>query len=170
MKLSTFSLQILGLTLQKEFLKEKKSPMTYLNVKILKSFFFYPSTPDKTIKITKSFSNNKSASRNSLPAPILKNCPDVLSFSISYLVNLSFIIGEFSNLCKIAKIISLFEKDDPLDCFSFRPIPSLSTFSKLFENIFTRVFTLFVRKIILFLSNSLALATIWRQLIHLIIK
>ena len=160
----------IGPNIAKRIPKGKKSPMTYLNVKILKSFFFYPSTPDKTIKITKSFSNNKSAGRNSLPAPILKNCPDVLSFSISYLVNLSFIIGEYSNLCKIAKIISLFEKDDPLDCFSFRPIPLLSTFSKLFENIFTRVFTLFVRKIILFLSNSLALATIWRQLIHLIIK
>ena len=82
--------------------------MTYLNDKILKSFFFYPTTPDKTIKIIKSFFNNKSAGPNSLPTPILKNCADVLSFPISYLVNLSFTIGEFPNLCKIAKVIPLY--------------------------------------------------------------
>ena len=144
--------------------------MTYLNVKILNSFFFYPTTPDKTIKIIKSFSNNRSVGPNSLPTPILKNCPDVLSFSTSYLVNLSFTISKFPNLCKIAKIIPLFKKDDPLDCFNYRPISLLSTFSKLFGNVFTIVYTLFLRKIILFLSNNLDLATICRQVIHLIIQ
>ena len=69
--------------------KERKSPMTYLNDKILKSSFFYPTPPDEIIKITKSFSNNKSAGHNSLPTPILKNCGDDLSFPISYVVNLS---------------------------------------------------------------------------------
>ena len=87
--------------------------MTYLNDKILKvkSFFFYLTTPDEIIKIIKSFSNNKSAGPNSLPTSILKNCADVLSFPISYLVNLSFTIGEFPNLCEIAKF---FEKVIPL--------------------------------------------------------
>ena len=89
--------------------KGRKSPMTYLNDNILKSFFFYPATPDEIIKIIKYFSNNKSAGHNSLPAPILKNCADVLSFPISYLVNLSYTTGEFPNLCKIAKVIPLFK-------------------------------------------------------------
>ena len=136
----------IGPNIAKRIPKGKKSPMTYLNVKILKSFFFYSTTPDSTIKIIRSFSNDKSASRNSLPTPILKNCPDVLSFSISCLVNLFFTIGEFPNLCKIAKIIPLFKKDDLLDCFNFRPISLLFTFSKLFRNVFTSVFTFFFRK------------------------
>ena len=95
--------------------------MAYLNDKILKSFFFYPTTPDEIIKIIKFFSNNKSAGPNSLPTSILKNCANVLSFPISYLVNLSFTTGEFPNLCKIAKVIPLFKKDDPLDCSNYRP-------------------------------------------------
>ena len=165
-----FFLTNIGPNITKRIPKGKKSPMTYLNVKILKSFFFYPTTPDKTIKIIKSFSNNRSVGPNSLPTPILKNCPDVLSFSTSYLVNLSFTISKFPNLCKIAKIIPLFKKDDPLDCFNYRPISLLSTFSKLFGNVFTIVYTLFLRKIILFLSNNLDLATICRQVIHLIIQ
>ena len=107
--------------------------MTYLNDKILKSFFFYSTTPDEIIKIIKSFSNNKSAGPNSLPTPILKNCADVLSFPISYLVNLSFTTGEFPNLCNIAKVIPLFKKGDPLDCSNYRPISLLSSFSKIFE-------------------------------------
>ena len=86
----TFNFQLLDLTLQKEFLKEKTLPMTYLNNKILKSFSFYPTTPDEIIKIIKSFSDNKSSGPNSLATAILKNCADVLSFPISYLVNLSF--------------------------------------------------------------------------------
>ena len=35
--------------------------MTHLNDKILKSFFFHPTTPDEIIEIVKSFSNDKSA-------------------------------------------------------------------------------------------------------------
>ena len=140
--------------------------MTYLNDKILKSFFFYSTTPDEIIKIIKSFSNNKSAGPNSLPTPILKNCADVLSFPISYLVNLSFTTREFPNLCKIANVIPLFKKGDPLDCSNYRPIYSLSTFSKILENLFTSLFTLFLRKIILFLSDNLPLG----QLIPLMIQ
>ena len=107
--------------------------MTYLNDKLLKSFYFYPTTPDKIIKIIKSFSNNKSPGPNSLPTPILKNCADALSFPISYLVNISFTTGEFPKFCRIAKAISLFKKGNPLDCSNYRPITLPSTFSKTFE-------------------------------------
>ena len=121
----------IGPNIAKTISKGKKSPMTYLNDKVLKSFFKYSTTPDEIIKIIKSFSKSKSTGPNSLPTPILKNCADVLSFPISYLVNLSFTTGEFPNLCKIAKVIPLFKKGDPLDCSNYRPISLLSTFSKL---------------------------------------
>ena len=88
-----FFIKNIGPNIAKRIPKGKKSIMTYLNDKILKSFFFYPwisTTPDEIIKIIKTFSNNKSAGPNSLPTPILKNCADALSFTISYLVNLSF--------------------------------------------------------------------------------
>ena len=98
----------IGPNIAKRIPKGRKSPMTYLNDKIWKSFFFYPTTPDEIIKIIEYFSNNKSAGLNSLPTPILKNSADVSSFPISYLVNLSFTIGEFPNLCKIAKVIPLY--------------------------------------------------------------
>ena len=142
--------------------------MTYLNDKILKlkSFFFYLTTPDEIIKIIKSFSNNKSAGPNSLPTPILKNCADVLSFPISYLVNLSFTTGKFPNLCKIAKVIPLFKKVIPLIVLIIDLYPYSPHSVKYLKNVFTSVFTLFFRKIILFLSDNLPLG----QVIPLIIQ
>ena len=102
MKTFNFFFTNIGPNIAKRIPKRRKSPMTYLNHKILRSFFFYPTTPDEIIKIIKSFTNNKSAGPNSLPTPILKNCANVLSFPISHLVNLSFTTREFPNLCKIA--------------------------------------------------------------------
>ena len=67
----------------------------------------------KLLKYLKKFSNNKSSGSNSLPTPILKNC-DVLSFPILYLVNLSFTTRQLPKPCKIAKVILLFKKGDPL--------------------------------------------------------
>ena len=156
----------IGPNIAKRIPKGKKSPMTYLNDKILKSFFFYSTTPDEIIKIIKSFSNNKSAGPNSLPTPILKNCADVLSFPISYLVNLSFTTGKFPNLCKIAKVIPLFKKVIPLIVLIIDLYPYSPHSVKYLKNVFTSVFSLFFRKIILFLSDNLALG----QVIPLIIQ
>ena len=55
--------------------KGKKSPMTYLNDKILKSFYFYPTTLDEIIKII------KPSGLNSLATAILKNCADIRRIS-----------------------------------------------------------------------------------------
>ena len=132
----------IGPNIAKRIPKGRKSPMTYLNDKIWKSLFFYPTTPDEIIKIIKYFSNNKSPGLNSLPTPILKNSADVLSFPISYLVNISFTVGEFPNLFKISKAIPLFKKGGPLDCSSYRPISLLSTFSKILEKcVYKRVYS-----------------------------
>ena len=156
----------IGPNIAKRIPKGRKSPMTYLNDKILKSFFFYPTSPDEIIKIIKSFSNNKSAGPNSLPTPILKNCADVLSFPISYLVNLSFTTGKFPNLCKIAKVIPLFKKVIPLIVLVIDLYPYSPHSVKYLENVFSSVFTLFLRKTSYFLSDNLALG----QVIALIIQ
>ena len=126
----------IGPNIAKRIPKGRKSPMTYLN--------------DEIVKIIKSFSNNKSAGPNSLPTPILKNCADVLSFPISYLVNLSFTTGKFPNLCKIAKVIPLFKKVIPLIVLIIDLYPYSPHSVKYLKNVFTSEFTLFLRKIILF--------------------
>ena len=74
----------------------------------------------------------------------------VLMSCLSYLVNLSFTTGEFLNLCKIARVIPLFEKVDPVDCSNYRSISLLSIFSKICQKCVSRHLYSFLEK------NSLA--------------
>ena len=156
----------IGPNIAKRIPKGKKSPMTYLNDKILKSFFFYSTTPDEIIKIIKSFSNNKSAGPNSLPTPTLKNEADVVSLPIPYLANLPLTTGELQNLRKIAKSYHYLKKVIPLIVLIIDLYPYSPHSVKYLKNEFTSMLTLFLRKIILFLSDSLALG----QVISLIIQ
>ena len=133
--------------------------MTCLKNKILISYYFYPTTPDKVIKIIKCFYNNKSSSPESLLTQLLKNCPDALSSLKSRLVNVSFTTGEVPKLCKIANIIWLIALIVHLYSYSTHLL-------KYLKNVFKSFFTQFLGKIILFLSVSLALG----QVILLIIQ
>ena len=51
------------------------------------------------------------------------------------IVNISFVTGIFPDLCKIANVVSIFKKDDPLKCNNYRPISLLPIFSKMFEKL-----------------------------------
>ena len=47
----------------------------------------------------------------------------------------------FPDLCKLAKVIPLFKKDNPLLCENYRPISLLTVYSKIFEKvIYTRMY------------------------------
>ena len=133
--------------------------MAYLKNKILMFYYFYPTTPDKFIKIIKCFYNNKSSSPESLLTQLLKNFVDVLSSLKSHLVNLSFATGEFPKLCKIANIIWLIVLIVHLYIYFPHSL-------KYLKNVFKSCFIHFLGKIILFLRVSLALS----QVILLIIQ
>ena len=78
---------------------------------------------------------NKSVGPNSLPIFILKICNEFFSHYLSKIINTAFTTGIFPNLCKLAKVIPIFKKDDPLICNNYRPISLLPVFSKIFEKI-----------------------------------
>src|SRR6266536_2277446 len=79
-----------------------------------------------------------------LPTPLLKSCSDILSTSLSSLINLSLADGIFPDSFKHAVVSPLLKKPNlPHDSLSnYHPISNLSFISKLLERVvFSRLLT-----------------------------
>ena len=103
------------------------------NIHVGKSFFLNPASPQEIFDIILSYDIKKSLGPNSIPIYILKISNNLLSDVLADIINLSFKTGIFPDLCKLAKIIPIFKKDDPMICINYRPISLLSIYSKIFE-------------------------------------
>ena len=74
--------------------------------------FLIPTIPKDISKIIDSLDNNKSLGPNSLPVFILKSLSSIFSDQLSKIVNVSFITGMFPDLCKVAKVIPIFNEEN----------------------------------------------------------
>ena len=109
------------------------------DVGINHSFYLKPAMYDEVAEIIQSLDINKSLGPNSLPIYIFE---DFLSTCLLKIANLSFRTGIFPDLCKIAKVIPIFKKDDHLLCQNYRPISLLPIYSKMFEKLlYTRMYS-----------------------------
>ena len=99
------------------------------------TFFLSPVTSNEIFNIIQAFDMNKSLGPNSLPIYILKIANNFFSEKLCDIANLSFTTGIFPDLCKTAKVIPIYKKDNPLLCENYRPISLLPIFSKIFEKL-----------------------------------
>ena len=115
------------------------------------SFFLLPAVPCEIEKLIDALDVKKSTGPNSIPVFILKILKPFFSFWLSELVNLSFKVGLFPDILKIAKITPLHKKECKLNFQNYRPISLLSVFSKIFEKtIYTRIYSYLVKNNLLF--------------------
>ena len=105
------------------------------NIKVNNSFFLKPANSTEIKEIILSLDINKSLGPNSVPVFILKVCDHLFAHYLSAIINISFVTGIFPDLCKVAQVIPVFKKDDPLNCLNYRPISLLPVFSKIFEKV-----------------------------------
>ena len=110
------------------------------------TFFLSPVIPQEIFDIIQSFDINKSLGPNSIPIFILKISINFFSIKLSEIANLSFKTGIFPNLCKVAKVIPIFKKDNPLLCENYHPISLLPIFSKIFEKLIYKRMYAFIDK------------------------
>ena len=115
------------------------------------SFFLAPTVPGEIEKLIDALDVKKSTGPNSIPAFILKILKPFFSFWLSQLINLSFKVGIFPDILKIAKVIPLHKKECKLNFQNYRPISLLSVFSKIFEKtIYTRIYSYLVKNNLIF--------------------
>ena len=95
------------------------------NIKVNKTFCLTPVTPQELFDIILAFDGKKSSGPNTIPVYILKISYCFFSDKLYHIVNLSFKAGIFPDLCKLAKVIPIFKKENPLLCVNYRPISLL---------------------------------------------
>ena len=89
--------------------------------------------PDKVEQILSNLKNSKSCGLDGIDTFSLKLAGQLLIPPITHIINLSIETHQFPSSWKVAKIIPLFKKGDPLNPKSYRPVASLPILSKVLE-------------------------------------
>ena len=94
--------------------------------------------PDDVLEIVKNLKNSKSTGLDNLDVRTLKLIIEDILPALTHIINLSLTTLVFPNIWKLAKIIPLLKKGDPLDPKNYRPVALLSILSKVLEKIIFR--------------------------------
>ena len=113
----------------------RSSHKDYLKNPNLNSMFINPTTAKEILSIIKQFNAQKAIGPVSIPSNILKLVSNIISESLSQIINLSFETGEFPTLLKTTEVIPIHKKDSKLLCTNYRPISLLSNIGKIFEKL-----------------------------------
>ena len=81
----------------------------------------------------KTLNLRKSIDPNSIPTKLLKKYPQAISIPISKIINQSFVSGIFPEPLKLASLIPIFKKADPLECTNYKPISLTLNIGKILE-------------------------------------
>ena len=116
----------IGLKTDKKISLTSKNYRDYLKDIYCNNTFFLRAVRTHEIQeIILSFDSNKSTGPNSIPIYILKAFNNFFSSILCKIINLVFETGIFPDLCKLAKVIPIYKKDDALLCENYRPIHCL---------------------------------------------
>ena len=112
------------------------------------SFSFTEIETDDVDKEICSLNSKKSGTQNDIPAKILKKCASSTAPTLQKPFNEILITGNFPDKLKLADIIPVFKKNNPLEKENYRPVSVLPVVSKIFERIMQKQVTLFTEKLL----------------------
>ena len=91
--------------------------------------------PDEVLKIVEGLKNSKSTGLDDIDTATMKLVIHDILPALTHVINLSLTTLVFPNLWKLAKIIPLLKKGDPLNPKNYRPVALLPIFSKVLERV-----------------------------------
>ena len=86
----------------------------YLSNHNTKSFFFTPVNEYEIVNIVKDLQNKKSSGHDTINISIIKKSISSICKPLAHIVNTSFMTGIVPSQLKIAKVIPVFKKGDPI--------------------------------------------------------
>ena len=92
-----------------------------------------PVSPEEVKKIIAGLKNSKSTGTDFIETWIIKLVATDILPAVTHIVNLSISYSEFPQFWKLAKIVLLLKKGDPLTPKNYRPVALLPIFSKFLE-------------------------------------
>ena len=104
-------------------------------------------TEEKILNIINSLDNKSSSGCDGLSNTMVKSLKNELYMPLTLIINQTLHTEIYPNEFKIAKVIPVFKKGDPILLTNYRPISLLPTLSKIFERvIFTQLYSFFYHK------------------------
>ena len=129
------------------------NPIDNMGDASLNSFSFQATTPIEIHNIIMKIENKKT-SLNNIPIFILKKISHVISPLLSDIFNHSINAGLFPDKLKKGRVIPLHKEGAMNDISNYRPITTLSVFSKIFEKLVHKRMTSFISRYNLIKPNQ----------------
>lgn len=115
------------------------------------SFFLRPTTIHEVSNVIKDMKNT-SPGYDDVNMKIIKECNNVMSPFLTFIINKCFAEGCFPKQLQVAKIIPIYKKGEKSKHCNYRPISILPSISKIFEKIFATRLTDYFNEYSLFTS------------------
>ena len=110
------------------------SPTKFLKNRNHINFVIAHVSNEEIVAIIKSL-ENKSTGPSSIPLKMLSVIPDLIILPLAYIINMSFLTGEYPDMLKIVKVIPIHKGGSTQDINNYRPISLLSIFDKIIEKL-----------------------------------
>ena len=98
-------------------------------------FALKPVHPDTVVNVVKNLKNSKSTGLDNIDVRTLKIIVEDIAPALTHVINLSITSMVFPNVWKLAKLVPLLKKGDPLCPSNYRPVALLSVLSKVLEKV-----------------------------------
>ena len=100
----------IGNMVEQKIPQGNKHYVSYMDERVLNSFFIAPVETNEIIDMINKLNTNKACGPNSIPSKILKNHSNILADPVKILLNRSIIDGNFPEMLKKADVCPIYKK------------------------------------------------------------
>lgn len=135
----------IGENLASTIQKRNTNPVGTVN-RLEHSIFLNPANVSEVISIINELDVKKSCGPDNFSPNIIKSNADTFSVLLSQLFNQILSQGKYPDCLKVARVSPIFKSGDATDPCNYRPISTLSVFSKIFEKLLVNRIVNFLNK------------------------